>query len=255
MTLYLNKFLPILVSPLGVVIALLLVSLIVRRRGPVIVGMVILITTSLPLTANRIWTLLETAYPYQPIESVEKSDAVVVLSGMLSGIETTGGVVSQWGDATDRFFAGIDLLRAKKAPLIIFTRGQHPWDNLPPEGELLAKRAIIMGVPERQILLTGPATKTAEEAGAVKALMEFSGMRRVILVTSSFHMPRALRLFEEAGVKVVPYPTDFRADGSASGWTDWVPSADSFSGTSAGIREWIGRLYYRALLPSATLDQ
>ena len=110
----------------------------------------------------------------------------MVLSGMLGGIETDRGIVSQWGGAIDRFFVGIDLLDAGKAPLIIFTRAQWPWLNLPPEGEILAKRALTMGVNPSQILLTGTVTTTAEEADEIKTLMEFAGMERVILVTSAY---------------------------------------------------------------------
>ena len=117
------------------------------------------------------------------------------------------------GEATDRLFAGVDLLNAGKAPLIIFTRGQYPWTDLPPEGEQLAKRAISMGVQDTQILLTGIATNTADEAGEVKSVMDLGGMKRIILVTSAFHMPRARMLFERAGIDSVPYPTDFRSAG------------------------------------------
>jgi uncharacterized SAM-binding protein YcdF (DUF218 family) len=245
--LFLHKLLPLIVSPLGLVVFLLLISVLVRRRGPAVVGLLVLLVSALPLTADRLWEALEADYPYRPIESVENADAVVVLSGMLGGIETSDGVVPQWGEATDRFFAGIDLLTAEKAPLIIFTRGQYPWDSLPPEGEQLANRAIAMGIREKQILLTGIVTNTADEAAEVKTLMEFGDMRRVILVTSSFHMPRAVMLFASKGIETVPYPTDFRADGASVDWMDWVPSAGGLNQTSDALREFIGRRYYRAM--------
>ena len=243
--LFLHKLLPLIVSPLGLVSFLLLVSVLIRRRGPVVAGLLVLLVSALPLTADRLWTALEADYPYRSIESVENADAVVVLSGMLGGIETSDGVVSQWGEATDRFFAGVDLLNAQKAPIIIFTRGQYPWDSLPAEGEILAKRALMIGVNSSQILLTGVVTNTADEAAEVKALIEFGGMRRVILVTSSFHMPRATMLFDREGIETIPYPTDFRADGASVDWMDWVPSAGGLNQTSDAVRELIGRLYYR----------
>ena len=243
--LVLHKLLPLVVSPLGVVIGLLLLSVVLRRRGPSLFAIVILLVASLPLTADRIWTALESDYPYQPIKSVENADAVVVLSGMLGGIETDKGVVSQWGGAVDRFFVGIDLLDAGKAPLIIFTRAQWPWLNLPPEGEVLAKRALTMGVDPGQILLTGTVTTTAEEADEIKTLMEFASMERVILVTSAYHMPRAKMLFDRAGINSIPHPTDFKSSGSHLDWMSFVPSAGGLSKTSGGIRELIGRFYYR----------
>jgi uncharacterized SAM-binding protein YcdF (DUF218 family) len=244
--LFLHKLLPLIVSPLGLVVFFLLMSVLVRRRGPVVVGLLILLVSALPLTADRLWEALEADYPYRPIESIQNADAVVVLSGMLGGIETSEGVVTQWGDA-DRFMTGVDLMKAGKAPLIIFTRGQWPWLKLPPEGEVLARRAISMGIRENQILLTGIVTNTADEAAEVKTLMEFGGMRRVILVTSSFHMPRAKMLFDRAGIVSIPYPTDFQSSGGRSDWMSFVPSAHGLNMTSEAVRELIGRLYYRVV--------
>ena len=245
MTLVLHKLLPLVVSPLGLVVLLVSLSVILRRRGPALIGLIVLLICALPITADRLWSALESDYPYRSIESVEEADAIVVLSGILGGIETGDGIVSQWGEATDRFFTGINLLSAGKAPLIIFTRAQWPWLNLPPEGEKLANQAITMGVQEKQILLTGIVTNTAEEADEVKTLMEFGGLRRVILVTSSYHMPRAKMLFERAEIETIPYPTDFQSSGGHSDWMSYIPSAGGLSGTSNALREFIGRLFYR----------
>ena len=243
--LVLHKLLPLIVSPLGFVFGLLLLSAVSRRRTPTILALGLLLITSLPLTANLIWKGLEADHPYRPIESVEPADAVVVLSGVRGGfIRTENRIIPQWGEATDRFFAGIDLFRAEKAPLIVFTQAKMPWSELPPEGEQLAKRAMAMGIPGSRILLTGIVTNTADEANEVRALMELSAMQRVILITSSFHMPRAVTLFKRAGADVIPYPTDFRSTGVGADWRIFIPSAGGLNKSSEGIREYIGRLYY-----------
>ena len=70
-------------------------------------------------------------------------------------------------------------------------------------------------------------------------------MERVILVTSAYHMPRAKMLFDRAGVKSIPHPTDFKSSGGHLDWMSFVPSAGGLSKTSGGIRELIGRFYYR----------
>ena len=247
MTLVLHKLLPLVVSPLGLVVLLVALSVILRHRGPALIGLIMLLVCSIPMTADRLWGALEADYPYRSIESVEDADAIVVLSGMLGWLETEDTVVPQWTETTDRLFAGVDLLNAGKAPLIIFTRAQNPWRKLPPEGDQLAKRAIAMGVQERQILLTGTVTNTADEADEVKALMDLGGIKRIILVTSAFHMPRARMLFDRAGVDSAPYPTDFRSSLERGDWTSLIPSAGGLHKTSEAVREFIGRLYYRAM--------
>lgn len=252
MTPILHKLLPLVVSPLGLMVLLVSLSVILQRRGPALIGLIMLLVCSLPMTADRLWETLEADYPHRSIESTENADAVVVLSGMLGWLETEDSVVPQWGEATDRLFAGVDLLNAGKAPLIIFNRAQNPWRKLPPEGDQLEKQAIIMGVQERQILLTGLVTNTADEADEVRALMDFGDIKRIILVTSPFHMPRARMLFDRAGIDSTPYPTDFRSSDGRSDWTRFTPSAGGLHKTSEAVREFIGRLFYRAVFALET---
>ena len=240
---YLHKLLPLIVSPLGLLIALMLLALVFRRQWPVYVALMVLLVCSFPLTARSIWVGLESEYQYQPPTRVPQADAVLVLSGMLGGFETDDGYVTEWGDP-DRFFVGLQLVKLGKADRLIFTRGQMPWSDSPPEGELLKQKALEMGISPQQILLTSIASNTAEESSAVKDLMVEYGLSKIILVTSSFHLPRAKLLFDQAGVDTYPYPTDFKASSGDVTWLHFIPSADAFRDTSSGIREYIGRLYY-----------
>jgi uncharacterized SAM-binding protein YcdF (DUF218 family) len=177
------------------------------------------------------------------MDLVEKKDAIVVLSGMLGGFESENGFITEWFDP-DRFFVGIELVKADKADKIIFTRGKMPWSNIPPEGELLRLKAIEMGIPDSQILLTDIVTNTADEAREVDLILNQEGLNSIVLVTSSFHMPRAKLLFDKAGITNETYPTDFKADYNEATWLWMIPSADAFRKTSLGIREYIGRIYY-----------
>ena len=240
---YLHKLLPLIVSPLGLLISLMLLALVLRRQWPVYWALLILLICSFPLTARSIWVDLESEYQYQPPTTVPQADAVLVLSGMLGGFETEDGYVTEWGDP-DRFFVGLQLVKLGKADRLIFTRGQMPWSDSPPEGELLKQKALEMGISPQQILLTSIVSNTAEEASAVKGLMAEYGLNKIILVTSSFHLPRAKLLFDRAGVETYPYPTDFKAASRDITWLHFIPSADAFRDTSSGIREYIGRLYY-----------
>ena len=240
---YIHKTLPLIVSPLGLLVSLLLLGLFLRRFWPFYLVLVFTLVFSWPPTARLIWSSLESTYPYQAIDHVEQADAVVALSGMRDTFETAHGHVAEWGGATDRLFAGIDLIKAGKADKLIFTRGQMPWSDSPPEGEVLRLKALNMGIPEANILLTGKAANTADEAIEVKTLLQQEGLNHIILVTSSFHMPRSKRLFDHAGINSVAYPTDFQAN-AATSWLDMIPSAEAFEETSSGLREYIGRMYY-----------
>ena len=117
-------------------------------------------------------------------------------------------------------------------------------ENNAAEGELLKVKAIEMGVNETQIILSDTVSNTAEEAQAVKELMEKNGIDKILLITSSFHMPRAKLLFDRQGIDSDTFPVDFRATGRDFSWLSFLPSASGFSATSSGIREYIGRFYY-----------
>jgi uncharacterized SAM-binding protein YcdF (DUF218 family) len=110
---------------------------------------------------------------------------------------------------------------------------------------------VALGVPRSAILLPGRGSNTAAEARAVADLMrtlpaEPGAGRRVILVTSAFHMRRAQLLFTRAGFEVVPYPVDFRASDEPLSILDVLPMAHALWTTEIALREFYGYLYYLA---------
>ena len=241
---YLHKLLPLIISPLGLVVFLIITGIYLRRWWIITLSCFVLLLSSLPITAQFIWQDLEKHYPPKTLSEFGTYDAVVVLSGMLSPFEHSGTLHVEWGDP-DRFFAGIDVLKSGKAPTLIFTRGKMPWSSLPAEGELLKAKAVELGINESQILLSNTVANTAEEAKAVAQLISANGIKRIVLITSSFHMPRAKLLFDKQGIDSVPFATDFQATGQTLSWLSFLTSASGFSRTSEGIREYIGRLYYK----------
>ncbi|MDB3880472.1 YdcF family protein [Alphaproteobacteria bacterium] len=241
---YLNKLLPLIMSPLGLVIFLVVTGICLRRWWVITVSCFVLMLSSLPVTAQFIWQDLEKQYPPKVLNELGSSDAVVVLSGMLSPFEYSGTLHVGWVDP-DRFFAGINVLKSGKAPTLIFTRGKMPWSSLPAEGELLKAKAVELGINESQILLSNNVANTAEEAEAVAELISANGIKKIVLITSSFHMPRAKLLFDKQGIDSVPFAVDFKATGKDLNWLSFLPSSDGFKRTSEGIREYIGRIYYK----------
>ena len=240
---YLHKLLPLIVSPLGLIILLIIFGIAFRRWRMIILSCFVLLASALPMTAQLIWQGLEQQHPPKAMDRLGSYDAVVVLSGMLSGFKYKGIFRSEWADP-DRFFAGIEVLKSGKSSTLIFTRGLLPWGNLPAEGEFLKIKAIEMGVNKTQIILSDTVSNTAEEALAVKELMDENGINKILLITSSFHMPRAKLLFDRQGIISDTFPVDFKAIGREFTWLSFLPSAGGFALTSGGIREYIGRLYY-----------
>ena len=167
----------------------------------------------------------------------------LVLSGML-GINEVGDLTYiEWGDP-DRFFGGIALFKAGKAQKLVFTGGKMPWDKTnKTEGEVLKEYAVSNGITSEKIFVTKDVENTADEAVAVKELI--SPSRRIILVTSAYHMYIAKRLFEKQGFEVIPYKVDFKVGGDFKiTLLDFLPNANKLELTEIGIREIIGRIFY-----------
>ncbi len=162
--------------------------------------------------------------------------------------------IIEWSDP-DRFIAGIDLYKANKSNRLIFTGGINPLNSdLPPEGEIYIKEAISMGLPKNDLFTTYPVNNTFQEAKAIKKLLDDELpliQKKIILVTSAFHMKRAKRVFENEGISVQPYPVDFKVGkkslfSSLRNPLKWLPSSAYLYQSSNAIREIIGRIIYGA---------
>ena len=240
---YLHKILPLIVSPLFLIIFIIVLGTIFKSKKIILLGVIILVFCSLPIISNKLISYLEKDYVLQDISTIDKADAIVVLSGMLKTIKTGDKLKYEFGDSVDRILSGIDLFKNNKASLLILTRGQLPWSLGIPEGEYLKYFAIKFGVPEESISITDIVQNTAEEAKSVKKILNLNEAK-IILITSAFHMPRAKKVFEASNIKVIPFAVDFQIIHKNFTIMDLIPSANSFTRTSFFVREMIGRLYY-----------
>jgi uncharacterized SAM-binding protein YcdF (DUF218 family) len=240
---YLHKILPLFLMPIMVVILLIVIGLYKKRNSFIYLAIALLYTLSTPIFSDAFFKLVEGDQSRKSIASIEQADAIVVLSGMLEINEVGDSTYIEWGDP-DRFFGGIALFKAVKAKKLVFTGGKMPWDNAKKtEGEVLKEYAISNGIPSEKIFVTKEVENTADESVAVKELI--SPSKRIILVTSAYHMYRARRLFEKQGLIVIPYRVDFKSLTTDSlTFMDYLPNAESLAKTELGLRELMGRLYY-----------
>jgi len=243
-----HKVLPLFLLPLGFGLLVIFAGALFRRWWAVWLGCTMLYLLAMPLTGDALMRFVEDGNQVVPIRQVEKADAVVVLGGMVRYVP--GASMGEWGEAADRFFAGVSLYHAGKAPLLVFPAGRMPWmPHVPPEGQLLREWALLQGVPAQDILITREVQNTADEAREVRALLKNSALPRVILVTSAFHMPRAAMMFRFAGIDVESYPVDFRTDYYRELTPyDVLPSVRGLENSELALRELIGLAYYRLAL-------
>jgi len=110
---YIHKIFPLLISPISIVILVYLISIIFNLKKTAFVNTIILIVISTPIFSNNLLYLLEKDYNLKPASQVENADAVVVLSGMLRTVISQNQIHYEWNEASDRIFAGINLIKNK----------------------------------------------------------------------------------------------------------------------------------------------
>jgi uncharacterized SAM-binding protein YcdF (DUF218 family) len=108
------------------------------------------------------------------------------------------------------------------------------------------KRFLIdLGVPEDKIIVDDRSRDTIESGRFSKILCDERGFKKPLLVTSAYHMKRAMFSFRKAGLAVVPLPAGFETwPGKVYGWVDYLPSANALEKTAAAIHEYLGLFFY-----------
>jgi Uncharacterized conserved protein len=110
------------------------------------------------------------------------------------------------------------------------------------ESDLALAFFQTMGADTQRILLENQSRNTLENARYTRELIDFAGNGPWVLVTSAFHMPRAVEIFTDQGIAVIPYPTDFRSQATMPWRWDLADGAEQLS---IILHEWIGLTVYR----------
>ena len=250
---YLTKFLPLLILPVPLALFLALVAVVAiwrcRRRIALIsllASLGILWVASLPpVAADLLWTLQKTHPPVE-VDAIPHSDCIIVLGGAL-GDATFPRVEVELSESVDRVYQAAKLYRNGKGRSVIVAAGNQPWaQELEPEGNLIRNLLVEWGVPAAVIKVDALSRNTRENAINGAKLVSESGCKSSLLVTSSWHMPRAVAAFETLDVPVFPVSVDVRGVPGRGYLATWlIPRADALATTSQALTEWMGIWVYR----------
>lgn len=170
------------------------------------------------------------------VESFPDADAIVVLGGSM-GIETNLSNYAEMWTSADRIWQAARLYKAGKAPKILATSSRVEEKTFP----LLRD----FGIPEDALGTVGDARNTEEEAKSIEKMR----IKKILLVTSAWHMKRARMMFERyaPSVEVVCAPADFENSMmAAKGFsiTDLLPDFNAYATNCYAFHEWIGLAGY-----------
>ena len=242
-----QKALGLLLMPAGVVWVLLIVLVLMTWRGGArslrLVATVGLMTYTLAGNSwlgNALIGSLENQIPPLDISRMEPFQAVFVLGGG-SGFSDVDG--PHFGLAGDRIALAARLWLAKKTPLLIASGSS--MSDLEEPHDLAADTTALwrgLGIPEEVIIRIPQPVITQEEIAAYAQLIRQRGWTRVALVSSAWHLPRALRLCRRAGIEMVPLGAD-RMHQSLSWSPYWlIPQDRGFIRIQRACWEYLGMM-------------
>ena len=251
MILFLSKLVPTFLYPLGLAIVFTVLALAFGRfhrssRVALILALVLLWLPSMPVTANLLALNWEAAYPPVAPANLPQADAIVLLGGLLDQ-PLPPRLEPDLNQAADRLFEAARLFRAGKAPRVVVSAGNLPWNTIvSPEATWIEPMLGELGVPTDAITLESRSRNTRENAVFTASILHDKGWRTVLLVTSAAHMRRAMAAFRQASIEATAASADVRGSYPVyNSLLDFLPNADALSETSGVIKEMIGLVYYR----------
>jgi uncharacterized SAM-binding protein YcdF (DUF218 family) len=182
----------------------------------------------------------------RPAQLPAEISAIIVLGGGFDGRVSGARQIEELTASGDRFVEALRLAQLYPKAKIVISGG---YGTLTPEGEtdaVVARRFFSgLGITPDRLILEGQSRNTEENAEMTKNLLPKQAGATLLLLTSAFHMPRSMGLFRAAGLKVIPWPADYRSTGTESFGFELENPAGNLQAASTALREWIGLLAYR----------
>lgn len=247
MLLNLQKTLALLIMPLGLVWLLLFGMLLWSRRlrrpaftAGLGLSWLLLTVTGSPWVGHRLMAHLERKVPAAHLEDGPVLEAVFVLGG---GTDLNPQGRPQLSSHGDRVAEAARLWHAGRTRLLVASGRSN--DAMGGDRDLAQETRMLwlgLGVPESAIrVVEAPCAITREEIAAARAMCEAQHWKRVGLLTSAWHLPRALRLARKADLAVIPLPCDFQGRPRRFRPQDLVPQQEGARLTQTALWEMVGQ--------------
>ena len=246
---------------LGLVGAVLLPTRFARAgRRMLVAAMVLLAICGLMPAGTLLLLPLEDRFPaWNPAHGAP--DEIVVLGGAIEEVVSAARGEPALDESAERMTATVQLARRYPQARLIFSGGSNALFSAEGTEAAFARQLLEQfGVEPERIELEGRSRNTVENATFSKAVAAPKPGERWLLVTSAFHMPRAIGAFRQAGFLVEAHPVDWRTRGAAERPRPARTLSEGLRRTDVAVREWFGLLTYRLaghtteLFPAPTMQ-
>ncbi len=204
------------------------------------VGFLLLYLLSISPVSDVLLQPLETGFPPWKDGSA-KADAIVVLGGGVRDLAWLEQPFEPSCSSKERVVRGITIYRKHRLPLVFLGGNGDPSRTAGPEADAMARTALELGVPARDVKAENKSRNTLESAKALKGMIKG---RDIILVTSAFHLKRASAMFKKQGFRVMPAPAGYRYEQKKLTLYSFIPHAENLDDSSTAVYEYACLLWY-----------
>jgi len=213
-------------------------------RCLIVVSLIALAVLGLSPLGNALILPLEQRFPAWD-DKGGAPDGIIVLGGAITPEVSAARSDVALNEAAERVTAAVTLARRYPVARIVYSGGSGAL--IFDEGSEAASAVRIfesLGVPSARILAEDQSRNTVENAVFSMLLAMPRPGERWLLVTSAYHMPRAMGVFRRAGFPVEAYPVDWRTRGPQDALRPFSTLGSGLERADTAAREWIGLLAY-----------
>jgi len=223
---YLAKVLWFLTQPSSLIAATLTMGAILvgtawQRLGRrlLIAGIAALLTCGLSPLSDALIVPLENRFARPDLASGSPIAGIVVLGGAEDSRADPLRELAGLNEAAERMTEAIALARRFPAARLVLSGGTAgPLASGLPGATSMGRLLEALGVARGRVTLETRSRDTYENAVFTKGLVNPRAGERWLLITTAWHMPRAMGCFRQAGFAVEPWPVDYRTSGRIEVW-------------------------------------
>ena len=192
---------------------------------------------------------IEREYPTAP--TLDRVDGIIVLGGAENPLASNFWQQPQFNDASERLTGALELARRFPDARVIAAGGSGSLRGVVvklrgAESTVAGRFFADQGLDPARLVLENRSRTTAENARLTLERLQPTAAQHFVLVTSAYHMPRAMRSFENAGWQnLTAWPVDYRSSRFSAG-IGWNLS-NNLDLLNKGVKEWVGRIAYKIL--------
>jgi uncharacterized SAM-binding protein YcdF (DUF218 family) len=218
-------------------------------RRFVTIGAILLLVAGLSPLGNALILPLENRFPRVNLDDPPAPAGFIILGGAEDRLVGSARHVPALNEAAERMVEAAVLARLYPEAKIAFSGGDagilYRTGN---EAEGAETLLTTLGVAQDRLILEAKSRDTYENAAFLKEelmrLGELGPGKRWLLITSAYHMPRAMGAFRASGFDVEPWPVDYRTRGTADLTRPFDKVSEGLRRVDVASREWAGLLAY-----------